>query len=78
MAARLVEVATTALAAIDAASQQADADDFVHSVTRRREHGPRYEMACLWRRETAGGGEVRRPMLLLLLQPVEVSSLASA
>jgi len=43
MAARLVEVATTALAAIDAASRQADADDFVHSVTRtfrRREPRP--------------------------------------
>ena len=27
------------------------------------DHGPRYEMACLWRGETAGGGEMRRPIL---------------
>ena len=41
MAARLVEVATTALAAIDAASWQADADDFVHSILRKHQQ-PRW------------------------------------
>jgi len=34
MAARLAEVGNTALAAIDAVTQQVDADDFAHSVSR--------------------------------------------